>query len=582
VSAAPARAPAVVPAPEPLYIGAASRPWFATVHMPAKGAANGVGLVIVPPFGYEAVCAHRGLRHLAVDAAAAGCVAVRVDLDGTGDSAGDDLDPDRVGRWRASINAAADLARARGADRIVFAGVRLGALLAASLARSPADVVGLVAIAPVVSGKRWLREMKALQGSLGLLPPPEGGAVDESIQEAIGFAITAETRDALTAIDLEKLEPAPAVLVIDRDDMPPSEKWIAALRAQGVEVEATRLPGYVELVMDPHKAEVPQQIIDATIAFACARPRLPADAPVPAVATMRAAALGTITEEPVVIAGAVHAIVTRPAGRPKKALVFLNAGCVRRIGPNRLHVQFARKLAADGTLVVRADLSGIGDAPAYGDHPERLVYHDHALAETAAILSWCRRQGTDDVYVSGLCSGGYYALHSAAAGQPWTGLIVINPGEPGSGIDDKPYEAAAETARYKQSIRSMESWKKLLRGQVDVGHLARMLRKRVTGLLGAQAKDAVRRIGIKLDDDLGTELMQLARRRVATTFLFCDREPGLPLFRERTGSTAPRLESRGLLWLRIIDGPDHTYTPRWSHAVLEREVAAALARKARR
>jgi hypothetical protein len=223
----------------------------------------------------------------------------------------------------------------------------------------------------------------------------------------------------------------------------------------------------------------------------------------------------------------------------------------------------------------------MGDAPPVDGNEDRLVYHDHALTETAAVLAWCRRQGAEDAFVAGLCSGGYYALRSAAAGQPWSGVILINPGEPGTGIDDKPYEAAADTARYKQSVRSLESWKKLLRGQVDVGHLARMLEKRAAGLLGAQAKDLARRIGIKFEDDLGTDLMQLARRRVAITFLFCDREPGLVLFHERVGSTGPRLEARGALALRVIEGPDHTYTPRWSHEVLVEEIAAALRRRRR-
>jgi pimeloyl-ACP methyl ester carboxylesterase len=583
VAAAPRVAPA--PAPEPMYVGGA-RPWFVTLHRATPGAATGTGLVIVPPFGYEAVCAHRALRHLAEDAAAAGVTAVRVDLDGTGDSAGDDLDPDRVAQWCASIGAAADLARANGADRVVLAGVRLGATLAAEVARTRADVAGLVAIAPVVSGRKWLREMKALQQALGLLPPPPGREpADDSITEVIGFAVTAATKDAVTALDLEKApaRPAPAVLVIDRHDLPPSDTWIAHLRAHGAAVDARQLPGYVEMVMDPHKAEVPRAIVDATVEFARTRPPLatPAAA-VTAPTTSRTARLGRVIEEPIVIDGVVHAIATRPAdGRATQALVLLNAGCVRRIGPNRLHVLMARRYAAAGALVVRVDLSGIGDAPPVAGQDERLVYHDHALAECAAALAWCRRQGADDAYVAGLCSGGYYALRSAVAGQPWAGVIVINPGEPGTGIDDKPYEAAAEAARYKQSMRSVASWKKLLRGEVDVARLARLLRKRAFGLLGAQAKDAARRVGIKFEDDLGTDLTQLARRRVAVTFLFCDREPGLVLYRERVGSTGPRLENRGALAVRIIDGPDHTYTPRWSHAVLLDEVGAALRRRRR-
>ena len=169
---------------------------FVQVSRPASP--SGVGLVLVPPFGYEAICSARALRVLAERAATAGLIAVRVDLDGTGDSEGDDLDPGRLEAWLASIALACDLARAEGADRLVLAGVRLGAVLATLAAERRADVAGLVAIAPVASGKALLREMKMMQVALGLAPPPEGATVVEG-DELVGFAITGETRAAISS-----------------------------------------------------------------------------------------------------------------------------------------------------------------------------------------------------------------------------------------------------------------------------------------------------------------------------------------------------------------------------------------------
>ena len=138
------------------FSGNGSRPRFGWLHragMPAMG----IGLIIVPPFGYEAICAQRTLRHLAEEAAQAGVTAVRVDLDGTGNSAGDDLDPQRLECWLASIDDACELARSAGVDRLVLAGIRLGATLATLAACRRHDVAGLVAIAAVPSGKALLR-----------------------------------------------------------------------------------------------------------------------------------------------------------------------------------------------------------------------------------------------------------------------------------------------------------------------------------------------------------------------------------------------------------------------------------------
>ena len=51
--------------------------------------------MICNPFGFEEVCAHRSLRHLAGAAAAAGIAALRFDYAGCGNSSGDESDPGR-------------------------------------------------------------------------------------------------------------------------------------------------------------------------------------------------------------------------------------------------------------------------------------------------------------------------------------------------------------------------------------------------------------------------------------------------------------------------------------------------------
>src|SRR5207245_1595647 len=70
-----------------------------------------LGLVLCNPFGYEAICAHRTLRHFAEAAADAGIPALRFDYDGTGDSVGEDLEPDRLSAWIASVHRAAETLR---------------------------------------------------------------------------------------------------------------------------------------------------------------------------------------------------------------------------------------------------------------------------------------------------------------------------------------------------------------------------------------------------------------------------------------------------------------------------------------
>ena len=44
------------------------------------------------------------------------------------------------------------------------------------------------------------------------------------------------------------------------------------------------------------------------------------------------------------------------------AILLWNAGLLHRVGPHRLYVNLARRLAIDGFIVFRFDLSGLGDS----------------------------------------------------------------------------------------------------------------------------------------------------------------------------------------------------------------------------
>jgi len=578
---APQREPAPV-RPDGVFFHSGGRPRFGWIHRPAVG--NGVGLVIVPPFGYEAICAHRSLRHLAEAAARAGVVAVRFDLDGTGDSAGDDLEPGRLEAWLASIGDACELARAQGADRLVLAGVRLGASLAAFAAAQRTDVAGLVAIAAVASGKALVREGRALQMQLGLAAAPAGVATPpEDVHEQVGFALTGDTRAALSKLDLAKLgKPAAAVLVIDRDDLPPNEKWLEALRAAGAEVLHERLPGYVDMVLDPHRAVVPARMIEAAVAFAAARPALATPAPPGELTVAPRAELpidGTsVTEDVVWLDRELVGLCSRLRSEPLRGVILLNAGAVPHVGPNRLYVKLARRLAARGDLVLRLDLSGIGDSPARPGAEENVVYSDHAIRDIAIAVDWVRRQGAREIAVVGLCSGAYHGFKAAVAGQPIDAVVPINPltffWVPGMPLDFAAFRVTETAQRYGKSVRNAESWKKLLRGGVDLRRVARVVYERGRSLAENRARDVLRRLRVPLKDDLGSELEQLARRGVAMNFIFAGDDPGRAMLHEQGGGSVKRVTS-----IEVIDGPDHTFTPRWSHPLLEAAIVRAIVRR---
>lgn len=561
------------------------RPRFGWLHRPSTSA-NGVGLIVVPPFGYEAICAQRCLRHLAEDAARTGLVAVRVDLDGTGNSAGDDLDPDRLDGWLASIDDACELARGAGADRLVLVGIRLGATLATLTAARRNDIAGLVAIAAVPRGKALLREARVLQMALGLVSPP--GEVTDDTQELVGFALTAQTREALAATDLLALtrSPAPAVLLLDRDDLAANDAWAEHLASLGVQVDHERLPGYAEMMLDPHRAQVPQAIIDATVRFAAARPVLngrpdQADRTLQLHRRIQWHSAGKLVSEEVVrLDDCLVAMATRAAVSPTSAVILLNAGAVGQVGPNRLHVILARRLAAAGHLVVRFDISGIGDSDPRAGSAENVVYSTNALADVGIAVDWVRRAGAVRVAVVGLCSGAYHAFRAALAGQAIDSVVAINPltfyYKPGMPLDFAAFRVAVDARRYQKSMVSGSSWRKVWRGEVDLIRVAKVLLYRARDTAAHPLRDLLRRLRVPLHNDLGSDLDTLARRGVALRFIFAADDPGQGLLLEQGGAVVPRLVASGCLRMRIIAGADHTFTPRWTHPILLEAITEAI------
>lgn len=546
--------------------------------------------MICKPFGYEAICAHRSLRHFANAAAGMGVPAFRFDYDGMGDSAGHDREPGRVEAWLSSVHhAIEETQRLAGVSRVHLLGVRLGATLAALAAAQRSDVSGLIAIVPVSSGKTWLREMAALEIAMRLAGPPADVPMPAGETESVGFVITDETRARLHSLDLLTLTrpPAPTVLILERDDMAPNDKLAQRLGELGSRVEQRRVPGYAAMMLDPHEAVVPEAMITAITAWIRTSSRLlaaspPAVPPRPPVTLPVAAGVeetaGFLDENNVVF-GIVSAPSSAP--RPTRALMLLNSGAISHIGPSRLYVDLARRWAKKGYLVLRFDQPGIGDSPPFSGEEENIVYSISALRGVKAAMDFLVGQWhAADVRAMGLCSGAYHALKAVVAGLPLTSVAVINPlvffWKPGMSLAYPPYQVAEAAASYQRSALQWQKWKKLVTGKVDVAAFLNVMARRARMQATSLARNVVRAFGIRLREDLGAELQELARRGVALRLVFASGDPGEDLLRAEAGWALRRLERDQCLTIRRIEGPNHSFTRVWSRVVLTSVLEADL------
>jgi alpha-beta hydrolase superfamily lysophospholipase len=599
-------------AADPLYFSADAGQLFGWLHWPSGEYCSDVGLVICKPFGYEALCAHRSLRAFAHTAATGGVPTLNFDYAGTGDSTDIDPQAEQIEIWcRNIISAVTELRQRAGVRRVCLLGFRLGALLAVLAARR-APIDGLILVAPIISGKAYLRELRTSQSmavrraetvSIRHGSQPVMDAADGSM-EIGGYLLSAATLARLNEVDMNAPGPPPAsaLLVLDRRGLPSAHGWVQTVSGRGVPVDYVAVPGFVEMMMTPPPfTRIPRNMI------ACVREWLwhfagHAGTPVSArslpregtpaggslrppgnVANISASSLA-LAERPVHFGEdrTLFGVVTEPDGhdRPRRAVVFVNAGADSHVCIGRIYVSLARRWARSGCAVLRMDLAGLGDSDTRPGRPDNEVYPPSAIEDIRAAVELMReRYDVREVVLAGLCSGAYHVLRAAAAAVPVGRILMVNPQlffwrEKARLEDIQVAELVQAPQLYRRRSRSLSHWRKLLSGHADVRRIATVVLLRALLRLKSVSRDWLRALHVRLPNDLGRELLQVAARGVDITFVFSAGEPGLELLRMESGSDLARLGPR--CHIRIVAGADHTFSHRRAREALEAALSEAL------
>jgi dienelactone hydrolase len=119
-------------------------------------------------------------------------------------------------------------------------------------------------------------------------------------------------------------------------------------------------------------------------------------------------------------------VITRPTGRTSDALacVMFNFGVTHRVGPRRIQVKMARRLAQEGFATLRFDLSGIGDSQGAD---AALSFEEQATNDLRAALDEIEKHlGIRQVVIFGLCSGVAPGLRMAAEDSRVIGLLSFD------------------------------------------------------------------------------------------------------------------------------------------------------------
>ena len=440
------------------YLQTRPEPTFATVHLPAPGRRSSVGVLLCPPFGWSEQCTHRTRRTWANRLAGAGHPALRIDLPGTGDSAGSLSSPLMLEAWVSAVRTASSWLRDEfGCSRVCGLGIGVGGILAWLAAAEGAPLDDLILWGVPARARQLVRELEVAaqvdvnsqvetrsEDVLASTPPEleEGGLLDEA-----GQVISRQTLESLSAVDLRAVPlPDPErrrALIFRRAGVKADAVLEAHLRTLNVDVAVRDGESYAGMMCYVQESVVPGEAISESIDW---------------LSGSEDAAIGTgahgirsvgggraaeslellqdgvaIRERPVLIslpAGEAAAIITEPLGATAADLsvLFLSGGSDRRIGANRMWVDAARSWAALGVTSVRVDAPGIGDS----DGDERAwdalsSHYDPSLVTRLKELldALEARDLPGRFLVVGHCAGAYRSIRTALVDARIVGICAI-------------------------------------------------------------------------------------------------------------------------------------------------------------
>jgi alpha-beta hydrolase superfamily lysophospholipase len=565
----------------PLYLDTGRDSAFTLYHSPADSSAAETGVVVCAPWGWDEVASYRIRCRWAEHLAAAGHPALRFDLPAGGDSAAVAADAGLVESWVAAIAAAADWLRAEsGAPRIALLGLGLGGLLAREAIARGTVVEELILWGAPSTGRHFVREARAFsamqdwsgdEAIAALLP---AGSV-----EAGGFVLSDETKGVLNGLDPE-IAPGSHLrraLLLQRDGVAVDQGLTERIEGAGVEVDLAAGPGWGVMVSHPERSKLSLPVAEEVERWLAAG-AAPGDAASAAPESSESLSLRPdgvgVRETPWVREldfGKAFGILTEPAAPSANdcCAVFLNAGAIRHIGPNRLWVEAARRAAARGTSSLRVDLEAIGEAD--GDEDRLREVGEFFVPEYAdqvrAVLDALEERGVAKRFVLiGLCAGAYWSFQAALRDPRVRSTVMFNSGA----LAWHPDLVTDRGIRDLHRLREPEWWRMLFTGKHRMANVGAAV-----GLLWRKARQLARRLRhglrgrLESRHEVDVDLDRLRELDTRVTLAFSG---GEDLHFELTeAGVFTRLQQWPNVALEELPGDDHSLRP-----IPAQEAAAAL------
>ncbi len=236
-------------------------------------------------------------------------------------------------------------------------------------------------------------------------------------------------------------------------------------------------------------------------------------------------------------------ILTMPAaprdGAP--AVVLLNAGLLHRVGPNRLHVEIARRLGEHGYSSLRFDMSGVGDSELVEGG---LLDIDRSVSDVVAAMDAVgAATGADRFVIMGLCTGAFNGFRAALRDDRVAGCVLI---------DGYAYPTPKSQFRhYRTRVLQLDRW---------MGYVKRRLGRGGPAAAATPEDLVVFENEVVPKERFGRELASLIDRGTSLLMVYTKLGPLAFNYERQMHDAFPEIDFGAAVIVRYYPNADHTFT----------------------
>lgn len=548
-------------------------------------------VLFLSPWGFEDMCSRKFYRLVAEALADRGLPSLRFDFPGTGDSLDIANEAADLALWEdAALQAASRLRQLTGRKRLILIGQGLGGALAHLLASRLGDVQAIAMLAPVTSGRAYLREVAVWSRMVDI-----GLGLRDDQREVDGVAIAglvmpAAIAEAVRKIDIARPSSAGAehYLIVDRPSKAAERSFPDRLAALGADVTFDVYSGYDELVSNPSIATMPLSVVDKVAAWAAAVSHPGGSGSTPGLPDHAEPLVGKgFIEIPLRFGAFRHlfGVLTLPEGRQAGAPVLvLSTSYDRHAGWGRMGVTMARQMAEAGVPSLRYDAANVADSPPRPGAPAQVLYSSTQGPDVLDALDLLLAHAEGPAIIAGRCSGGYQAYRSAVEDPRLAAVVSVNPfvlyWDPRDSVDEKLRFVPRSLDDYSQRLVQGATFKRLVKGDIDIPAAARNI---VIALWRRAAQRVWPLIGtlpgrVNIGREVRSSLESLKKRETPVTLVYSEGDVGLEHIQMIFGPGGRKLSAHDNVRLVLLPDADHNLTPAAARqAALVEIIRASLA-----